>query len=229
MARNITVTNLVLAIRERADQVGSSFVSDAEIIRMISASWGELYMLLVKAYPERFMLEQVITADGVDGNYAVEATYLATLGVSYRRSATSGQWPLARLGLSEIPLWQNQTGRALRYAVVGSNVALFPNPPNGQVYVHVYLPVPVNLSVGTESIDGEAAWEQFIVCDVAGKIAQKEESEHRGHFAERDRIRARIEEEALMREVLEPRRVEGVADQYFDDAEIWPYGNRSGW
>lgn len=225
MARNITVTNLVLAIRERADQVGSTFVSDAEIIRMISASWGELYMKVVGAYPERYLELKTLTADGTS-DYAQDATFLSTVWIAEVVSATGPMRRLRCISAEELPLWLLRTGgRAEVYFVTsGSNaILLLPAPPTGQTYRHAYIPVPVDLASGATEINGEAAWEQFIVCDVAGKIAQKEESEHRGHFAERDRIGKRIDEEATLREILEPRRVEGFGDDGYADEADWRF------
>lgn len=73
-------TALALRARERADMVGSTFVSDAEVLRYLENGWQELYGVIVIDNPKSLRLERTHTVNegvatvgiGVDGTAKFE-------------------------------------------------------------------------------------------------------------------------------------------------------------
>jgi len=223
MARTFTLAQLRTKVRERADMVNSTFCSDSEINGYINASYTWLYDILVKSglgyYAES---TQSITASGA-ATVNLPADYYATLGVDYQAGAD--RW----VELFELmPQERNRYGvgtagdQALGYRITGTTITFYPTPASGQVYRHIYIPAPTNLSGDSDTVDGVSGWEELIVVDAAIKCLQKEESNTVPLERDRERLMARIEEMAENRALNTPRR---VVDVYGDAVDPdWPAG-----
>lgn len=220
MARTFTLAQLRTKARERADMVGSLFVTDSELSGYVSASYCELYEMLVKSGQHFFESTQAIATTGT-GTYALPSDYFGTLGVDYQSSSTT-YTALYPLMVQERNNFQPTTGsQAMAYRIVGSNIILYPTPPTGQAYRHLYVPCPSDLTSDAQTVDGVSGWEEFIVIDAAIKCLAKEESPT-GHLErERERIKARIEEAAEIRAIASPMRVVDVQTAPMDAAD-WP-------
>lgn len=207
MARSFTVTLLEQKARERADEVNSTRLGSAEVMRLISASWARLYMKIVKAYPEHYIASQDITTTGP--TEALNATYFATHSVV--QTIGTQKRELRNISMDEFAQYYHAGSPATVYMVQGNNLLLLPSG-TGLTYTHFYLPVPVDLTAGTQSIDCEAGWEEYLVCDVAGRMVLKEEGDARPHFAERDRIEREIDKEVTLRDLRRRRPLRDVRD-----------------
>ena len=53
----MTLTQLIAAVRQRADFVNSQFVTDAELTSYINQSYFELYDLLIQKYGDRLGIQ----------------------------------------------------------------------------------------------------------------------------------------------------------------------------
>lgn len=206
MARSFSVTNLILRVRERAAMTGSTAVSDAEIMRLLSADWAELHGILAVRYPERFATSQDIVALASTNDYALNADFLDLIMVTF--NIGSYRYPLRSIPIDELPRYTISTGRAYVYIVLGRNISLYPTPAAGQQYSLLYVSAPADLTLGTQTIDGEAGWEEYLVNMGAGKVLQKLQRDgFQGMFAEAERMRDRIKQEAMERDLLVPRAV----------------------
>ncbi len=207
MARTFTLAQLRTKARERSDMVNSSFVTDSELNGYISASYAELYDLLVQSGLIYFTpTTQTITGSGSE-TYALPADYYGTIRVD--RLSGSDYLPLTEYMIMERHSFENSSGDATVYSPQGSNISLLP-APSGGTYRHIYIPAPSNLSSDSDTVDGVSGWEEFIVVDAAKKMLQKEESSTAAIERDLERIRARIEEMVQNRAWSTPRRVVDV-------------------
>lgn len=218
MARSYTLAQLRTAAKRRADMENSTFVSDVEWNTYISASYGELYALLVNSGFDFFESTQTITTDGTNASYALPADFGWCKGVDYVLDSQR-KIDLALLQYHERNLFPVSAGKAIAYRVAGSNVTLYPRPPSGQSYILNYIPVPADLTTDGQTVDGVSGWEELIVLDAAIKALSKEESDTTHLERERERIRKRIQDESSMREINNPKRVVDVT-QTLNNAEL---------
>lgn len=204
-------------------------LSAAEWKDNFSSAWGEFYGILVDSGLRYFETEATVTTDGT-ASYALPSDHLATIGVDYSVNANTGQ----RRHL--VPLMAQHRNRysalsgaseAYRYALVGSNLQLYPTPPTSQTYYHVYVPQPTDYSEAADDVvidvvtpDGE----QFLTYSLAVFGALKEESDASVFQQEREAARKRVEHWATMRAMNEPReRVVSDSDYYQRDEGDWDY------
>lgn len=183
MPRTFTAGELRTRVRERADMESSTFVSDAEMLRYISASYTELYDNLVNADPERYRREQTFTGDGSTSKFACAADYYGTIEIGYNTDQ-GGRYPLRRIFGHEINNYrQTQAATAAGWAPVYNvttpsteKLELFPTPESGQTYTHTYIVAPADLTTAADVVNGISGWEEYIVIDCAIKCRTKEET-----------------------------------------------------
>lgn len=223
MARSFILSALRTRARRRADQESTLFVSDAEANQYISASYAELYDILVKSGLSYFETDATVNATGASV-YALPADHYATLAVHYQVQASPARYvPLALLQ----PAYRHAAeysgaSRAYVYRVVGTNLELLPAPATGGVYRHTYVPAPADLTADGNSVDGVSGWEEFIVVDAAIKMRTKEESDTAALERDRARLLERIAEAAENRNMGQPHKVIDARDAY--DAFMGEYG-----
>lgn len=111
MARTRTLTEMIAEVRQRADMVNSTFVTDAEITRWINLGITKLYDLLIKARGNEYYLRQYTTSTsatdptvflpynfyrlmGLDANYNGSWHSVEKLAFQSERNAyqASGPW-----------------------------------------------------------------------------------------------------------------------------------------
>ena len=84
MARTVTLASLQAQVRQRADMLASSFVTDDELAEYINQSVAELYDLLVQTDEDFYTrgLEQTVTTPAI----ALPADFYKLRGVDARVS-----------------------------------------------------------------------------------------------------------------------------------------------
>jgi hypothetical protein len=219
MARTFTLLQLRTKARERSDMVNSSFVTDSELNGYISASYAELYDILVQSGLVYYTpTTQTITGTGSE-TYPLAADYYGTVRVD--RVSGSNYCPLTEYMITERASYENSgTGEARAYSPQGSNMSLLPAPTSGS-YRHIYIPAPADLTADVTTVDGVSGWEEFIVVDAARKMLQKEESSTVGIERDLARLKARIEEMSQNRAWATPRRVTDVRGDVNDPSGWW--------
>lgn len=179
MPRTFTLAQLRTLVRQRADRENDPHVTDTEINSYISASYGELYDLLVQSGLPYFKATQTIVTTGSSNPYALSSDFYAMIRVWYK-AGTDTWWPLREAHPREVHRFLALTGtrRAVAYEVTGTTPAgdsleLFPIPPAGQTYEVRYFPRPLDLTTDADVVDGVSGWEEFIVVDAALKCLTK--------------------------------------------------------
>jgi hypothetical protein len=224
---------LQTAVRQRADIVGSQFVSDSELTSYINQSYFELYDLLVQEYGDNYYVAPAVTftTDGTSQSYALPngTNYSAApalyklLGVDLQLSPgnTGSYVTLKQFNFSErnrfaIPNTSNFYGVTnLRYHIMGDNLMFQPLASAGQVIQLWYIPRMTQLSGASDTVEGVSGWTEYIIVDAAIKCMQKEESDVSVLMAQKQALIKRIEAAAENRDAGMPATVADVRSDDF--------------
>lgn len=241
MATTFTLAEMRTKVRERADMVNSTFVSNAEINGYINASYAELYDLIVQKYGDNYYVAPFLTfqTDGLNEqyalpngtNYAAAPALYKLLGVDIKLGASNDSYVnVSKFEFRDrnrfaVPNFQTFYGLTnLRYRLHGANLLFTPLPAAGQTIRLTYVPRITYLVADADTIDGISGWEEYVVIDAAKKCLQKEESDVSILMAEKQGLINRIEAAAENRDAGSPFK---VSDAMRDDF-WWPNGSSDG-
>lgn len=196
----VTLTELISRIRQRSDNehTGSTFVTDAEITRLINVSYAELYGHLIRWSMNMAESLTTITATGA-ANYDLATDFYSLIAVF--RVSGDQRIRLERHSARN-RLGANPSGEATSYRIINSTIEFYPRPSSG-TYELVYVPTCGQLASGTDTMDGVLGWEEYVVIDCAIHILDKEESDTANLRSDRAVILQRIEDEASAAEMSE--------------------------
>jgi len=211
MARTETRTNLRAQIRQRAFlEATTTVVTDSEINTYIDQSWAELHDILVEAVQDYSLSTTTFVTVAAQDTYALPADFykfrklLVTLG--------GNDTDLREFRLEELQAYQYQggwfAGAPIAYHRVGSNVMFRPTPSTaGTVITMYYVKAPVRMTSDSDTVDGQAGWEEFIVLDSACKCLDKLDRDCSRIERQREQIRQRIVAMSASTNYGEPQRV----------------------
>ena len=158
MARTRTLTNLISDVRLRADMASSQFVTDAEVTEYLNQSIAALFNQQVAsqgmAYYEK---SQTITTVSGTPLYALASDFYQVLMIE---ASLSGY--LVELD----PFERIDHGRLSQLPISG-----------GLTVTVTYVPTPPRLSAGSDTFDGQAGWEEWVIVDSAMKCREKEDTD----------------------------------------------------
>ena len=80
-ANTITCSDLMTAVRRRADMEGSTFVTDAEVRSYINVAMAELHDILVQKYEDYYVSETTYTLPIADNKGTLPDAFYKALGV----------------------------------------------------------------------------------------------------------------------------------------------------
>lgn len=218
MARTISVAQMIADVRSRADCENDPHKTDAEIRRWLSAGYARLYAKLVSSGLAYYEKSQTITTAGSTGTYALPADYLATIKLDYQFTSDI-VWPVREISIRELHRVRT-TGaqRSYFYRVVQSNLIMYPNPPDGQTYIHKYIPVAVDITTdtdGTMTIDGFNGFEEYVVLYAAMQAINKEDRDVGPIMAQLRDLDRQLDNEVQNRNIAS-------ATSLIDDNDILP-------
>lgn len=212
----VTLSDLKTQLLQRIDRVGSDFYDPTELNTYISASYKELYDLLIQKFgDDYFFSTHTITTDGTNDTYALPDDFYKLFGVdlSLTGGAPDGwvtlkQFMKADRNRYAVPNFQSFYGITnLRYRLRGNLIWFTPIPMANQKIRLLYAPRPSDLDEDTDTVDGVSGWEEYIISDAAIKCLAKEESDTSIFERQKMFIKQRIEEAAENRNVGEPQTV----------------------
>jgi len=144
----MSLPQLRVASRQRADMVNSQFVTNDELNSYINASYFELYDLLVQKYGDDYYVEQYSFALSQNQTrYDLPADFFKLLGVDLQISdGPDGYVSLRPFTLAErnrystanVQTWIGVTN--LRYRLSGNKLWFTPSPQTGQTIRIWYIP-----------------------------------------------------------------------------------------
>jgi hypothetical protein len=148
VARTFTVSQIAARVRRLADEEAFQRIVPAELVDYISASYCELYEILVKSGLPYFESAATFVTDGTNGTYPLPSDFFGALKVSWQQNSL--QWiGVGELMVQEIDLFPVKSFRALGYRIVGPNIAFYPIPQASQTYRLIYAPAPADLAQPT--------------------------------------------------------------------------------
>lgn len=231
MPRSLTVAQIVDRAQKRANMENSDLLSAAEWKQNLSQVFGELYEEVADSGMRYYETEATISTDG-SASYALPDGHLSTIGIDYEENS-GRRCELSESMIDERNRYTGSTSsdRAHRYALIGANISLYPTPPSGQSYVHVYVPQPTDLSEASDATSVDLinpSGEAFVVWGMSALAKAKEESDFRGDLMQKDRAMVRLKDWAMKRSLITPRRQmmdENLYDDHYDDryGGPWPY------
>jgi hypothetical protein len=231
----MTLLELRTAVRQRADQVNSTFVSDAELTSYVQQSAFELYDVMVQKYGDAYFVKAppaTITTDGTNEVFALPTDLYKLLGVDLQTNGAPNGWLTLRpFNMAE----RNRNWRpnaapivgftSLRYRLHGTNLWLTPLPASGQTLRIWYVPRLATFTGDTDTLDGISGWTEYVIVDAAIKCMVKEESDPSALFAQKAALLKRIEEAAGNRDEGAPPTVSDVNGPDSASGYGWPgYG-----
>lgn len=207
----VTLTTLRTRVRERADMVGSSFVADAAtgLDAWINEAHQRLHGMLVDALGEEYISSTSAFTTSSSSDYPLPSGFYKLFGVDLEYHGIMRS--LTRYERPERNVFRELRPEALpRYALVGSNLRLYPVPAAGLTGSILYAPEATLLVSGSDSVTYPNGWEKFIVIDAAIQALLKEESSVTALVAERERIEREIRDAKEARDMATPKRVVDV-------------------
>lgn len=215
----VTLADLRLQVRERADMESTEFVTDAELNRYINLSWKELYDVLVSAYEDYFTLPPVAftVADG-ETSTDLPTDFYKLRGIDFQISGNQYYFVEKfqfnrrnRRNKSLVSLLSTSLDRM--YRVVGDKIYLTPEDAAPGNYRIWYIPQPSDLTVDTDELPQLAVgsgWEEYIIVDAAIKALTKEESDVTVLLQEKAVLLERILSASKNRDAGSPERINDV-------------------
>lgn len=201
----ITLAELQLQSRQRADMVNSEFVSDSELTSYINNSAAELYDLLCEAYGSDYYVESeegTTVADQAD--YDLPDDFYELKAVDLQTDASN--WVnVQRFNFNERNRNDSAGNSVLgytacRYRLVGNQLKFSPVPPPSSTYRVWYVPTSPALSAASDTLEQLNGYSEYIIVDVAIKMLQKEESDVRVLLAQKMALQKRITDKAQNRD-----------------------------
>ena len=205
----VTLTTLRTRVRERADQVGSSFIADSAtgLDAYINEANQKLHGMLVEALGEEYVSStSAFTTVAGTSDYALPTGFYKLYGVdlSYHGVMRS----LKRYERPERNTYREMRPEALpRYSLVGGNLRLYPSSTNGLTGAILYAPEATVLVNAGDSVAYPNGWERFIVLDAAIQALLKEESSVTALVNEREMVIREIAAAKENRDMATPKQV----------------------
>lgn len=221
----VTLTTLIARVRERADMVGSSFISDSatSLYAWINEGHQKLHGMLVDAMGEEFVSSSsALTLVPGTADYAVPSGFFKLHGIDL---LVGGEYeslePYMRAERNDYrnanrAVFQHNGYTLPRYALVGGNIRLYPVPNAALTGSILYAPEATVLTTGNDTVSYPNGWETFIVLYAAIQALGKEESSARLWIDERDAIKREIDAAKEQRDLANPKRVRDVTDYSYE-------------
>jgi hypothetical protein len=228
MARTATLLELRTQARQRADMVGSNFVSDTELTGYINSSAAELYDLLIAQFEDYKVTSGNISVVPSTSSYSLPTDFYKLLGVDLVVDSQGNAVTLKPFVFAErnaymfTPTW-NVVGLAyLRYHMIGDSIRFVPVPNQTQTVKLWYIPALTKLSADADTLDGVNGWEEYVVVDAAIKMLAKEESSTEVFQKQKKELIDRINKMAANRDPGSPTRVTDGTKRL--PWEFWSFG-----
>lgn len=173
----VTLANLRLRARSRADQPIAGFVTEAELLDWINEGVQQLHEKLVSAYGEEYVSTSanLVVAAGVAplpaGFFKLQSIEMDISGVTCTLLPYTQQERNAYKNSLALP-----GGTKPRYKLVAGNVRLLPVQVNGTVVAITYAPEATLLVNAGDSINFPNGWEKYVVLYAAIQMMEKEET-----------------------------------------------------
>jgi hypothetical protein len=187
MARTRTLTNLIADVRAAGDFESDPNKPDALITDRINENIAGFWNILLQAYGEDYLRKECTVTTVAGTEYYTLASLAADFwfALGFDLSYNGAIYDLPKFSFHERNIHKvtsNQRGvpRAARISTTSAGaeaVQLSPVPDGAySVLVH-YIPAPVRLVNGSDTFNGVAGWESYVVWSTVADLKAKEESD----------------------------------------------------
>jgi hypothetical protein len=246
---NLSLASLRLSAFQRADRVGTQFVSLPEANFFINQSAFELYDLLTTLYEDYYVAQPAyFTTDGSTYQFPLPngiieftnqsgSTYVAPpfyklLGVDLGlNNAPNGFVTVKRFNFIDRNkyVFPNTASTIygvfnLQYRLVGNNLEFIPVPSGNQPIRIWYIPRLTELLKDTDVLDGINGWTQYVIIRAAKYILDKEESDTSKLDSELAYLTKRIEESGMNRDAGQADTISDTRGNYGVSSQWCPAG-----
>lgn len=239
MGGEMSLSELGIRCRQRADRLNSDFITLPELNSYINQSMFELYDLLIDVYEDYFKAPAAIfystggnqqlypVPDGIltflDQNLQpfVARPIYKLLGLDLGLNTGNNGWVTVNKYnyLDRNKFFYPTPGSTIYgafevlYRWMGKYLELIPTPSANQPFRIQYIPRLQSLLQPTDLTDTSiSGWLEYVITDVAIKILQKEESDVSVLMAQKMQLKGRIEESANNRDAGRPDTITDVRD-----------------
>ena len=171
-----TVADLITAVRQRADMEDTQFVSDTEILGLLSQASGELYNKIVQADEAYFVVPVTFTVSAELYTPAVEFYKVVAIDYVFNgRTKTMRKFNFAdrnKLKSSNFSPWYS----AYKFCVQGKDIRFMP-VPTGITCTLYYIPYAPALTIGGTFDAPMDQWDEFVINSVAAVCVAKEQGD----------------------------------------------------
>ena len=232
MGSEMSLQQLGITCRQRADRLNSNFVTLPELNSYINQSMTELYDLLITIYEDYFKApnavffsqggnkQQYDLPDGITQFYENDGSTLFTpkpiyklLGLDMGLNISNNGWvTVDKFNFMSRNRYFYPNSSSTIYGVfncqyrwMGNKLELIPVPSANQPFRIQYIPkLPVLLQPTDLTDVSISGWLEYVITDVAMKILQKEESDVTVLAAQKVFLKQRIEESAPNKDAGRP-------------------------
>lgn len=220
----ITLAELKLQARYKADMVDSDFVEDAELLTYINSSIAELHDLLVSSYGnDYFLASTTITILPNVDNYSLPSTFYKLRGVD--AMLNNSEWTtLKQFNFNErnrfTQLANYNSLESVRYRIQGSSIYFVPSPDQGTTVKVWFTPLAVKLEDDSDELNDLNQYAEYVITDAAIKMLQKEETDVSLLLAQKEALRQRITSMAANRDSGDS---PSITDIYAANTDYWHF------
>lgn len=253
----MSLGQLRLTAQQRADRVGSNFLTTPEWNSNIQQSYFELYNIIIASYEDYIMAPPVSflvdgskflypLPDGITtftsqaGTPVVAPPFFKLMGVDLAlNNANNAYVSVNKFNFIDRNrfVYPNSSSAIygvfnLQYRLIGANIEFIPTPSAGQVIRIWYIPRLNQLLQDTDmTIIGTSGWLEYVIVDAAIKALQKEESDVSILMAQKAALYQQIMDSAMNRDVGMPDTISEVRTSGRGDGGYGggPTGAIGGW
>lgn len=209
---SISLLTLRTAARERADEVNSLFVSDAELTRYINSSAQELYDLLIEANVDYATTLLPFTVSGASTSYGLPADFYRLRGLDV---SLNGSWvPVPHYDQMERGNYQSLALQRIfskvYYHLFNKTLEFLPQSEAPGSYQLRYIPLMTVMSADVDTFDGYNGYEEYIIVDAAIKMKDKGESDVKVLMGQKEELKKRLQAMIPVRDYANADRVSDV-------------------
>ncbi len=217
----ITLAELKLQARQRADMTRSNFVSDSELTSYLNSAIAELYDILCEAYGEDYFLTEFEFTTTDEEGYTLPDEFYELKRLDIKLD-TENWLTLQRFNLNQETNLRSSTYVAfggyvnIKYRIMGNSIKLAPLPSPGSTVRALYVPLPIKLVDDADTLQDFNYYSEFVIVTAAAKMLNKEESDTAHLDAERAQQIARIQSKAGARDAANSEQITDIYATNYD-------------
>lgn len=219
---SVTVAQIVLEAKQKADMENSNFVKPEEWIRYVNNGYKELYDILVSKFEDYYTVGPVaLTVAQGASSVALPADFYKLRGVD-RSNGGNDFFAILPFNFND----RNRRGYyqrwrgiepSIRYRIMGNNLIFTPQDQAAGNYQIYYVPRAADLTSDTDTIDGVNGWEEYVINSAAEEALIKEESDTSAVAGAKAALLGRIQAMAANRDAGQVETVSDVTRAGFYD------------